>query len=38
MSLQDWGITLVAGVSILIPVEIAKLVMSRRTHASAKVV
>jgi Ca2+-transporting ATPase len=38
MSLQDWGITILAGVSILIPVEIAKLVMAQRTHASVKVV
>jgi len=38
MSLQDWGIVLLAGVSVLIPAEIAKLIMARRTHASAKVV
>jgi len=38
MSLQDWGIVLLAGVSIIIPVEISKLITARRTHASAKVV
>jgi len=38
MSLQDWGIVLLAGLSILIPVEIAKLVMARRTSPSPKVV
>jgi len=38
MSLQDWGIVLLAGLSILIPVEIAKLIMERRTHASAEMV
>jgi Ca2+-transporting ATPase len=30
MSLQDWGIALLAGVSILIPVEIAKLITAQR--------
>jgi len=38
MSLQDWGIVLLAGVSVLIPVEIAKLIMARRTRPSPKVV
>jgi len=38
MSFQDWGIVLLAGVSILIPVEIAKLITARRTRASLKVV
>jgi len=38
MSLQDWGIILVAGVSILIPVEITKLIMARRPRPSPKVV
>lgn len=37
MSLQDWGITLLAGVSILIPVEITKLIMARRTHPSLEI-
>ena len=34
MSLQDWGIVLLAGVSILIPVEIAKLITAQRTRHS----
>jgi Ca2+-transporting ATPase len=38
MSLQDWGIVLLAGVSVLIPVEITKLIMTRRTRLSPKVV
>ena len=38
MSLQDWSIVLLAGVSVLIPVEIAKLIMARRTRPSPKVV
>ena len=38
MSLQDWGIVLLAGVSVLIPVEITKLIMARRTRPSPKVV
>jgi Ca2+-transporting ATPase len=38
MSLPDWGIVLVAGLSVLIPVEITKLIMARRTHPSPKVV
>ncbi len=32
MSLQDWGIPLLAGVSIFIPVEIAKLITARRSR------
>jgi len=32
MSLQDWGIALLAGVSVLIPAEIAKIVMARRVE------
>ena len=36
MSLQDWGIVLLAGVSILIPVEIAKLITAQRTRPSLK--
>jgi Ca2+-transporting ATPase len=38
MSLQDWVVVLLAGVSVLIPVEITKLIMARRTHPSPKVV
>jgi len=38
MSLPDWGIVLLAGVSILIPVEITKLIVARRTRPSPKVV
>jgi Ca2+-transporting ATPase len=38
MSLQDWVIVLLGGVSVLIPVEIAKLIMARRTDRSPKVV
>jgi Ca2+-transporting ATPase len=38
MSLQDWGIVLLAGVSVIIPVEITKLIMERRTRSSPKVV
>jgi Ca2+-transporting ATPase len=38
MGLQDWGIVLLAGVSVLIPVEITKLIMARRTRPSPKVV
>lgn len=38
MSLPDWGIVLLAGLSILIPVEIAKLIVARRTRPSPKVV
>jgi Ca2+-transporting ATPase len=38
MSLQDWGIVLLAGVSVLIPVEISKLIMAQRTHPSPKVI
>jgi len=38
MSLQDWGIVLLAGLSIFIPVEIAKLIVARRTRPSPKVV
>jgi len=38
MSLQDWGIVLLAGVSVLIPVEISKLIVARRTRPSPKVV
>jgi len=38
MSLQDWGIVLLAGVSVLIPVEIAKIIVARRTRPSLKVV
>jgi len=34
MSLQDWGIIILAGVSVLIPVEITKLIMARRTRPS----
>jgi Ca2+-transporting ATPase len=37
MSLQDWGIPLLAGVSILIPMEIAKLIMAQRTRHSLNV-
>jgi Ca2+-transporting ATPase len=37
MSLQDWGIVLLAGVSVFIPVEISKLIMARRTRPSPKV-
>ena len=38
MSLQDWGIVLLAGVSVLLPVEVTKLIMARRTRPSLKVV
>jgi Ca2+-transporting ATPase len=38
MSLQDWGIVLLAGVSVLVPVEIAKLITARRPRSSPKVV
>jgi len=38
MSLQDWVIVVLAGLSILIPVEITKLIMARRTRPSPKVV
>jgi len=38
MSLQDWVIVVLAGVSVLIPVEISKLIMARRTRPSPKVV
>ena len=38
MSLQDWGIVLLAGVSVIIPVEITKLIMARRTRPSAKAI
>jgi len=38
MSLQDWVIVVLAGVSVLIPVEITKLIMARRTRPSPKVV
>jgi len=38
MSLPDWGIVLLAGVSVLFPVEITKLIMARRTRPSPKVV
>jgi len=38
MSLQDWGIVLLAGLSVLIPVEITKLIVARRTRPSPKVV
>jgi Ca2+-transporting ATPase len=38
MSLQDWGIVLLAGVSVLIPVEISKLITARRTRPFPKVV
>ncbi len=38
MSLQDWGIVLLAGVSVFIPVEITKLIMARRTRPSPKAV
>jgi Ca2+-transporting ATPase len=38
MSLQDWVIVLLAGVSVIIPVEITKLIMARRTRPSPKVV
>jgi len=38
MSLQDWGIVMLAGVSVLIPVEITKLIMARRTRPTPKVV
>ena len=34
MNLQDWGIVLLAGVSVLIPAEIAKLIVARRTRPS----
>jgi Ca2+-transporting ATPase len=38
MNLPDWGIVLLAGVSVLMPVEITKLIMARRTRPSPKVV
>lgn len=38
MGLQDWGIVLLAGVSVIIPVEISKLITARRTCPSSKVV
>jgi Ca2+-transporting ATPase len=38
MNLQDWGIVLLAGLSVLIPVEITKLIMARRPRPSPKVV
>jgi magnesium-transporting ATPase (P-type) len=34
MSLSDWGVTILAGMSILIPVEVAKLVRARRTRTA----
>jgi len=38
MSLQDWVIVVLAGVSVLVPVEIYKLITARRTRPSPKVV
>jgi len=38
MGLRDWGIVLLAGVSVLIPVEIHKLIQARPTRPSLKVV
>ena len=38
MGLRDWGIVLLAGVSILIPVEIRKLILAQRTRSPLKVV
>jgi Ca2+-transporting ATPase len=36
MSLPDWGIVLLAGVSVLFPVEITKLIMARRPRPSPR--
>jgi len=36
MSLQDWGIVILAGVSVLAVAEIAKLIMAQRTRPSLK--
>jgi Ca2+-transporting ATPase len=38
MTLQDWGIAVLAGATNLIIAEVAKLIMARRTRLSAKVV
>jgi Ca2+-transporting ATPase len=38
MNLQDWGIVLLAGLSVFIPVEITKLITARRTRPSPRVV
>ncbi len=38
LRIQDWGICILAGVSIFILVEVAKFIRSQQTHASATVV
>ena len=38
MNLQDWGIVLLAGLSVILPVEVSKLITAQRTRSSPKVV